>query len=122
MEDFKNKAENLADKVAGEAQQAYGKVTDSKTDEVAGAVKSGAADVKQGADNLADKAKDLFEDVKESVTGGGSLKDKFHNVVEDIKEHGENLDEIGDELKEKASELKDFAEDKLKDIKAKFDK
>lgn len=122
MEDFKNKAENLADKVAGEVQQAYGKVTDSKTDEVAGAVKSEAADIRQGADNLADKAKDLFEDVKESVTGEGSLKDKLRNVVEDIKDHGDNLDEIGDELKEKAAELKDLAEDKINDIKAKFNK
>lgn len=113
MEDWKKKAENLKDKVVGEAKETYGKLTDDKATEVEGKVQSGVADVKENVanvkDNLTDavedaKDKNFFEDVKESLGTKKPVGEKFGDVVEDVKE---NAEELGDTIKDKVNDIKD---------------
>ena len=115
MEDFKNKAENLKDKVVGESKEAYGKLTNDKSTEVEGKVQSGVADVK-------DKAIDVKNEVVDKVDETNHkhhLSEKVGEVAEDAKIHAEHL---GEDIKEKAEDFKDFAAEKIEDIKNKFKK
>lgn len=130
MEDWKKKAENLKDKVVGEAKEAYGKLVDDKATEAEGTVQSTTADVKNRADELREDAEhtarelkhdgqDFSDELRQSISSDKPIGEKVGDVFEDVKEAG---GELGENLKEKAEDIKDFAEDKFNDLKNRFKK
>jgi uncharacterized protein YjbJ (UPF0337 family) len=57
----KDKAENTAQKLAGQAKEAWGKATDDEDLEARGRGDQAAAEVKQAGEHAKDAAKDVFD-------------------------------------------------------------
>ncbi|MGM0123439.1 hypothetical protein IGI37_000805 [Enterococcus sp. AZ194] len=68
MADLEKQANDLKDKVVGEAKETYGKLADDKSKELEGKAQSLGADLKEKAQDLGDDLKEGFENLKDKFT------------------------------------------------------
>ena len=96
--------ENTKEQLEKEAAQRHMDTLDRKTDVMGAEVKETVADAKLGAVNLADRASDKAEDLKDDASSTWeNAKDKAGDMYEDAKDKAED---IGDKIGDKYDELK----------------
>jgi F0F1-type ATP synthase membrane subunit b/b' len=96
--------ENTKEQLEKEAAQRHMDTMEKKADVVGAEVKETVSDVKLGAVNLADKAANKAEDLKDDASDTWeNVKDKAGDMYDDAKDKAE---EIGEKIGDKYDELK----------------